>query len=143
VDAPGDVGLRGDVAGDLGRELGAQSLALVDEGQFAQLVLRVAVELPAFDVDLRLGQLPLGGHGGELAGRHRAGARDQAGQAGEDHGVRGRAAAHDAGDEGEVRHEPVHDAEGRRAEPAAGDVAMGAVQLGRWEVVGFRGADMR
>jgi hypothetical protein len=124
VNAPGDVGLRGDLLRDLGGQLRAQALGLVHQGQLAQFLFGVALELTALDFDLLLGELALRGDRGVLAGGHRAGAGHQAGQAGEYDGVRGCAAADHTGDEREVRYEPVHDAERRRPEPAAGDVPM-------------------
>jgi hypothetical protein len=139
VDAPGDLGLGGDLARDLGGEFRPQALALVHEGELAELLFGVAVELAALDGDLGLGQLALRRHGRELTGGHRAGAGDDAREAGEDHRVGGGAAAHHTGDEGEVRDEPVHHAEGGGAEPAAGHIAVRAVQLGGDGVKGVRG----
>ena len=80
--------------------------------------------MPTLDVDLRLDQLVLARHGGELAGRHGEGARDQPCDTGENDVRATQAAAADARDQADIGDESVHRAEHCGAQPAAADITM-------------------
>ncbi len=109
------------------------------------LGLRVPGQLGSLDGDLARHRVVLRLHRRELAQRHREGAGNQAGHAGQDDHVPVGAAAADARDQGDVRDEPVHGAEGGGPQRAAGDVAVRVValvlgELGRARKLGHGGS---
>jgi hypothetical protein len=114
----------GDLRGGLLRGGGADAAGPEHAGQFGLLGAGVMLEFQPFLVDLGEDELVLRGDGDVLPGRHRARARDQAGQAGEHDRVRARAAAAHPGDQRHVGDQAVHGAEHGRPQPAAGHVAM-------------------
>ena len=71
----------------LGRQIlgdpGVDTPALVDVGQLAALPLRTTMDLGPLQVQLPLHQLGLGPHRDVLAGGHREGPTEQAGEAGQ------------------------------------------------------------
>ena len=111
---------------------GMEALLLVDERQLGPLRLRVGLDVRPLDRELSLAELPARLDGDPLAHRHRAGAGDQSGDAGDQDVARRDARARDAHHEARVGHEAVVHAEDRRAErvPAGRSPALEARQRG-------------
>ena len=125
----------------LGLGLGLAARA-EDEGELVGVDIQVGHRLVGVGVGNRgVQQLSLAAHADPLSGGHRQRARQQAGHAGEKHGVSLHAGSRHAEDEGEVGHEPVVGSEDCGAERARQGLArlggQGADHLGVDVLVGL------
>src|SRR5262245_13272485 len=108
----GVLGVADHARGDRLRFGFGEALAPVDRGELLALLIGHRLELRPLQRDLALEQLPLRLHRDVLAGAHRERSGEQAGDAREQHEVaRALRRAGNAHHEGEIRDEPVGDAE--------------------------------
>ncbi len=103
---------------------------LVDQRQFGSFFLRVGLDLGALDGDLLFIEFARALHREPLAERHRAGAGQEAGEAGDQDLVVGQRGAGDAHDQAHVGDKAVVGAQHGRAQGVAAAGLMAALQLG-------------
>ena len=112
------------LARDFVGQVGIDSAHLIERRELDLLAVRVVLELEPLLLDLGGDQLVLRGNRDEFASRHGERACGQPGEASQHDGLLRKAAATDAGDQGDVGDQPVHGAEDRRPQPAPGHVAV-------------------
>ena len=96
----------------------------VDEREFLGFRFRIFLKFVRFQSDLVLEHLALRAHRNEIPRRHGQRAGEQAGHAGGEYRAGTGRRAHHAEDQAGIRHQPVVDAEYRRAQVAAAGAPM-------------------
>ena len=84
------VALATELLGDLRREVGVEAARSVNRGELGQLTLRIVGELPLLEGDVGFLRVSLRAHRYVFSRRHRQRARDEPGDAREEHRPDGR-----------------------------------------------------